>query len=149
MSHQPSSRRCGRTLPVLALLLTGFLTGCTAWSPVAQPWPESLPPKGSDSRVRIEMMEGKVLIADSARARPDTVIAWTTDFTTYVPLSQVRKMEVRRFSALKSVPAFLGVGVALAALGCALACDVSDCIGCGIGIAAPSLGTPRLVLKKP
>lgn len=124
---------------LLVVLTTAQATGCTSWQAVPQPWPAEFRPGRTDTRIRVELTTGSKIMADSGRATPDSLVAYDGTFTQFVPWSMVRKVEIRRFDALKSVPVFLGVG--LVAAGAVAAGSVGGTIGGGGGGCSYFCGT--------
>lgn len=113
------------------LLLVPQTTGCTSWRAVPQPWPAEIHSSRTDPRIRVTLTDGTRLVADSGRALADSVVAYKTDFVHFIPLVMIRKVETRRFDALKSVPLFLGVGLIWAAVACSQICDLGGYGGGG------------------
>ncbi|HEX9166884.1 MAG TPA: hypothetical protein VF862_13305 [Gemmatimonadales bacterium] len=142
MSSGSILSNCRVLAGALLVLLTTHATGCTSWQTVPPPWPDAVRPGHTDSRIRVELASGTRIVADSGRTRPDSLVVYEGEFTQFVPWSMVRKLEVRRFNALKSVPMFLGIGLVGAAVACAQVCDFGGFGGGGGGGCTYFCGTP-------
>jgi hypothetical protein len=115
---------CRRLLAaVLLVLMSAEATGCTSWRTVDQPSPEAIRPGRSDHRIRFSLSDGTRIVADSIGVRPDSVVAYSAAFTHFIPRAMIRKVEVRRFDALKTVPTVLVGGFIISAFACSQVCD--------------------------
>ncbi len=96
-------------LAALVLILP-TLTGCASWQTVNQPVPEvveAYPGK----RVRIELSNGVVFSADSARIRSDSLVAWH-ESGSMVPVVEIHPL-VRRSDRVNTIYAIAGVALLL------------------------------------
>jgi hypothetical protein len=73
----------------------------------------------------VELTTGARIVADSGRATLDSLVAYDREFTHFVPWSMVRKVETRRFNALKTVPFVVGAGLVAAAVVAAKSFELS------------------------
>lgn len=98
-------RRFAAPLVLVFVLQT---IGCTHWVTRPAPWPETI-----SGKVRITMLDGHILTADSASTALDSLVLADTGQRNPLPIIDVARVEERRPNGLANFGLFVGsiVGV--------------------------------------
>jgi len=113
---------------ISAVLLVLYLPACTFWQTTNTPLPEITGPPEPAASVRVTTVAGEEIELQDPRVHADTLIGGAVPDTGWVflPLSDIKKVEVRKKNVLKTIGAgalLLGIVV-----GVALLCtDVGEC----------------------
>ena len=127
--HTIGSRdKTTRWRPVTALLLTVQLAGCYSWRAESVS-PARLTAAEHPAIIRVTRPDGSQLLLRQPAARSDSLFGVTAEGVEIgLPLPQVSKVEVRRFSTGKTGGLVLGVaGCAIALVGLAYFIALSSC----------------------
>jgi hypothetical protein len=116
----PQVSSVSRCWIAISLLMTGLGTACRAWhTERIAPAPESVLTTRPPARIRLTRTDGSQIVLEHPVLVADTLLGtWSSHgqrWNLRFPLTEIRQIETRRFSPVRTVGLGLGVAAGVAA----------------------------------